>query len=785
MIDQEITMPPRIPFCLTSASTAVALALAATAAHADEAPAPVADSDAPILVTARKVKEKLADVPVAITAIGGDQMRSNDHVRLEDLNQLVPSTNAVVTNGHQTSISIRGIGNNPGSDGLENSAGVFVDGVYLGRPGMAATDLIDIRQVEVLRGPQGTLFGKNTTAGALNITTELPDFNWHMRAQATYGNYNYQQYQGTVSGPISDTLAFRATGYSTSRDGTINDVTTGQKVGTLGRQGGRLQLLYKPSSNLSIRLIGEYAREQQSQGAVTTLASLGVTPASLATKEAATGATLVADPTGRTTASSGPFATGTRQAAGSAEVNWTFGGGFTLTSISAYRHWTYNSASETTGSSASVIYGGYHIHDDQFTQELRLAFPRMGNVDLVTGLFYFRQQVHTDQYSTYGADAAAWLSGIPNALLPTYAQYSTSVATLLAYNNTTWDTFANPLTNSYAGFGQANWHVTPHWNITGGLRLTYETKGETVYRPVPVSSTTGATVAALASQASGPWQASISNTAPSFLISTDYKVSPGVMVYGLVSRGQKAGGLNTSVPASGLGTAALEVKPETATNVEVGIKGDLPRQHLSFSLDAFHTQISNYQANVLETVNSQVVQLLTNAGSARTQGIEAEASWRPVEGLTLHGFAAYNDAKYISYTNGPCPVEVTGRSTCDLSGKPITGAPKWTTGVNGGYEHALGRILVGYANAEYSWRSRYFGSADDSVLSQTGHYGLLNLRAGIRSADQVWDLSIWGKNVTNVHYATNYFNYSSLLPGTYAAFFGDPATYGATLRFSF
>jgi iron complex outermembrane receptor protein len=769
---------------MACALIAIVFGTTATAADATDAAADPADSGE-VVVTARKVRERLQDVPVAITAISGDQLRQNDHIRLEDLNQLSPSTVVVVTNGHQSSVSIRGLGNNPGSDGLENSAGIFIDGVYLGRPGMAAMDLIDIQQIEQLRGPQGTLFGKNTTAGALNITTALPSFTFGVRAAATYGNYNYQQYQASITGPISDTLAVRVTGYRTTRGGLIDNITTGQKTSTLGREGGRVQLLYKPSDDFSIRLIGEYAREQQSSGAVTVVPSEGVSFASIQAKLTATGAKLAIDPDGLTTAADGPVETGTRQAAGSAEINWKLGGGFTLTSITAYRFWQYRSRSDTEGSSADVLFGGYYIHDRQWSQEVRLAFPRMGNVDAIAGLYYFSQSVHTDQHTDYGVDAAAWLSGISNALLPVYARYSPALAGLLAYNSTKWDTFADPMTHSYAAFGQAIWHVTPQWNITGGIRVTHETKEEDVYRPVPVSRITGAPVPALASQAGGPVHAALSNTAPSFLISTDYHVSPGIMAYALVSRGQKAGGLNTTLPPTGLGGAALKVNAEVATNYEIGLKTDLLAHRLILNVDLFRTDVRNYQANVLEAVNNQVVQLLTNAGRARTQGVEAEATLHPLRNLTLHGFIGYNDAKYLSYINGPCPLEVTGKATCDLSGKPIAGAPKYTAGINGTYEQPISGRLVAYFSPEYSWRSHYFGSLDDSIYSLTGNYGLINLRLGVRTEDQRWDVSLWGRNVGNRHYATNYFNYGALLPGTYVGFFGDPATYGATLRFNF
>ena len=773
----------RRKYLMCSAALLAAMPVRAMAGEtaADAADAPVDD----IVVTARKTRERLQDVPLAITAVGGADLRRNDHIRLEDLNQLVPSANVVVTNGHQASISIRGLGNNPGSDGLENSASLFLDGVYLGRPGMAATDLIDVQQIEVLRGPQGTLFGKNTTAGAVNITTEAPSFTLGARGQATYGNFNYQQYQGSLTGPITDRLAFRVTGYRTTRDGIVDNITTGRKTSGLGRDGARLQLLWKPTDDLSVRLIGEYSSEQQSSGAVTVIPSMGLTPAAIQAKLTATGAKIAIDPTGRTTAVDGPVATGTKQGAGSAQIDWTFGGGFKLTSITAFRYWQYRSDSDTEGSSADVIYGGYYIQDRQWTQEVRLALPRMGNVDALVGLYYFNQYVETDQHLNYGKDAAAWLSGIPNSLLPVYAKVSPQIAGLLAFNNTRWDTLANPLTHSIAGFGQVNWHVTPKWNVTVGLRETHETKREDVSRPIPVAAATGLPVTALASQAAAPIHAAISNTAASFLFSTDYHPSESVMVYGLVSRGQKAGGLNTTLPPTGLGADALKVEPEVATNYEIGIKSELWDRRIQLNLNLFRTEIRNYQANVLKEVNGQVVQLLTNAGRVRTQGVEAEATLRPVENLTLHGYVAYNDAKYRSYPAGPCPIETTGRPTCDLSGRPVAGAPRWTTGINGTYEHDLGRGLVGYGSAEFSYRSHFYGSLDDSRLTVTGGYGLLNLRAGVREKNGLWDLSVWGRNVTNAVYASNYFNYGSILPGTYVAFFGDPATYGATLRFNF
>lgn len=736
-----------------------------------------------IVVTARKVEERLKDVPIAISAFGGKQLRDNGHIRLEEMGQFAPNTSIVISNGHQSSIAIRGLGTNPGNDGLEGSTGVFLDGVYLGRPGMVSMDLIDIQQLEVLRGPQGTLFGKNTTAGAINITTALPSFRLGFQGQASFGNFGYQQYQGSLTGPITDTLAARITAYGTTRDGTTTDIHTNTKISTLNRSGVRGQLLYKPSDDFSIRLIGEYSREQQSTGAVQLFNRPSITPAALQTKLDATGATIVFDPRGRTTTTDGPVETGVRQTAFSAEINWKIAD-FTLTSISAYRRWIYRSFADSDGTSADFYNAGFDIHDNQYSQEIRLTFPHMGQFDAIAGLYYFNQKIDVDGITSYGSDSAAWLAGLPLSTIEAAAPTTPKLAALLAYNNSRWDNIAVPVTNSYAAFGQATWHATSRWNLTAGVRVTHEAKHETVSRPNPYSTLTGLPVAGLASSVVAPVYLSTSDTAPSFLFSTDYHLDQDVMLYGLISRGQKAGGLNTTPPTGTITIDNLKIRPEVATNYEIGMKGDVLDHHLAFSASLFLTNVTGYQATYIAPVGagSAIVTLLTNAGKVQTKGFEAEATLVPVPGMSLRGFVGYTDARYKSYTNGPCPLEITGQSFCDLTGKPVSGTPKWSTGITGNYVRGFNDRIDGYLNAEFSWKSAYFGSLDDSIYSKTGNYGILNLRAGIRSHNERWDISVWGKNITNQAYVTTAANFNALVPGLYLSTFGDPRTYGVTLR---
>ncbi len=774
-----------------SAASGFALMMAAPAAFAQTAnlPGTKPSNDSgqlsEVVVTARKQTERLQDVPIAITALNGARLGQDLHYRIEDLNQLVPDTNIVIDNAHQTSFGIRGLGNNPGNDGLEGSTGVFLDGVYLGRPGMAATDYIDIDQIEVLRGPQGTLFGKNTTAGAVTITTELPSFHFGGDGQVSFGNYGYHQYQATVTGPlVDDVLAGRLTAFQTDRNGDVKNVTTGADTNDLGRYGVRGQLLFTPGTAFKLRLIGEYEEEAQSAGAVVTLNSLGATPAAVEKKLQVTGAQVAIDPDGLETAVNGPTRTGAKQAAFSGQADWKVGG-FTLTSITAYRNWTYQSLSDIDGSSADVAASGYNVHDYQWSQELRVAPPKIGPFETVAGLYYFSQNIYSDAITEYGSEAAAWLSGIPNASLPTYAKLSPAVAALLQYNDSRWDVLATPVTHSYAAFGQAIWRVMPKWNITLGFRETYETKAETVSRAEPISTLTGLPNPGLKSDISAPLGVAINNAAPSFLVSTDYHVLPTTMVYGLISQGEKAGGLNSTLPTAGVGVSSLIVKPETATDYETGFKGEFLDRRLSLDLAAFITEVRDYQATYETTVNGSSVQILTNVGKVRTEGVEAESTFKPFAGMTLHAEGAYDDAYYASYTNGLCPAETTGQAYCNLTGRPVAGAPKWTAGFSGLYEHAVLDRFVAYIDGEYSFKSHYFGYLDDSKYTITGDYALVNLRAGLRSIAGAWDLMFWGKNIFNVHYANNYLSYGALLPGLYVPYFGDPATYGVSLRAHF
>ncbi len=226
-----------------------------------------------VTVTSRRRVENSQDVPTAMSVLGGETLESQRIYRVQDLQQLVPSTNVAYVHARQSSVSIRGLGNNPASDGLEGSVGLYLDNVYLGRPGMASFDLLDIEQLEVLRGPQGTLFGKNTTAGVINIGTRAPSFTPERSVEISGGEDGYFQARGTISGPLGETLAGRLSAYRTRDDGYVKNLHDGNTLNGGARQGFRGQLLFKPNDDFSLRWIGDYNEEDSDNGVLTLFSS--------------------------------------------------------------------------------------------------------------------------------------------------------------------------------------------------------------------------------------------------------------------------------------------------------------------------------------------------------------------------------------------------------------------------------------------------------------------------------------------------------------------------------
>jgi iron complex outermembrane receptor protein len=723
-----------------------------------------------VTVTARKRNENEQAVPIALTAISGSQLEDRNITQIQQLRFQAPSLSVTVGNPRITNFAIRGLGNNQAADGLSASVGLYMDGVYLDRQGMANFDLLDIDQVEVLRGPQGTLFGKNTTAGAVSFSTLAPEFKYQLDGTIKLGDYGFNQSQIRVTGPITDTLAFRISVYATNRNGYVDDIYDGRNLLSLHRQGARAQLLYRPGNDFSWRVIGEYGREKDSAGAAVLYSkgpSASPNPSFLAYDSWAgnLGINPVFNPVGLVNDQNGHQQQTELEYAATSLLEWRLGE-LTLNSITGWRYWSFEPHNDPDWTYADVLRDtGTTNRVRQFSQELRLTSPTNQALEYALGVYYFWRNLTGDTLLQYGSQYSAGLGAAGNPAL----------------NNGSSHLNANLSNNSYALFFQGTWHMDPQWNFTAGLRGTYELAEGTISRAAfsGGSGTPPPTVA--------PYSGSIStsNLTPSALATLDYHPDDNLMVYGTVSYSAKAGGFNPAVPSTVSGIvlpiSTLKVNPERIVNFELGSKGELMDRRLKLNLSAYWAEVYDYQAATLMQFSTGALQLLlTNVGAVRSRGFEAETVFLPVDHFRLDASLAYNEASYRSFPNAPA-VQGSSGFTQNLSGRPVVQSPKWGVSLGVSYDQNIATNMDGYARGEVGFKSGYFGYNDDSSYSHVGGATVADVRVGLTYRN--FDVSAWVQNIGD---ARLFYNVLPVQTGSagYAAFVAEPRTFGVTLRIS-
>ena len=723
-----------------------------------------------VVVTARRREENVQSVPIAVTAVSGADLEASGTSQIQQLAFEAPGLVVVTPNPRQTSFAIRGLGNNPAANGLSASVGLYVDGIYLDRPGMANFDLLDVDHVEVLRGPQGTLFGKNTTAGAVSFNTQAPDFTYGAKGVVSLGDLGLNQIQASATGPITDTLAFRLTAYDTNRDGYVRDIYTGQDLDSLHRQGLRGQLLWKPADDISWRLIGEYGHENDSASAAI-LYSKG--PGSSANPKfvsydqwaANLHITPLWDPNALTSTENGFQQQTTRQYSVTSLADWDLGS-VTLNSVTGWRRWAFVPHNDFDWASVDVIrQQGSADTVQQFSQELRVTSPTGGAFDYVAGAYYFWRELASTATTSYGSQYSQGLGAVGNAAL----------------NNGTTNTFTKLDNNSYALFAQGTWHFDPLWDLTVGARETYELAKGSINR-VAFTGGTGTPPATVA-----PYFGTVANAnwTPSGLATLSYKPADGILAYGTISYGAKAGGFNPTVPQTTTGvilpTSTLKVRPEKAENAELGVKSELLDNRLILNVDAYWTNVYGYQANTTVSNSTGALQsTITNVGAVRSRGLEGELTALPFPDLKLNASVAFNDATYRSFVNAPV-VQGSTATVQNLSGRPVAFSPRWSLDLGATYTRTLTAEFDGYVSADLGFKSSVFGYIDDSPYSRIGGYGVVGLRAGLVHGN--YDLSVWARNLGDARYQYMVIT-ASTGSGGYVAIPAEPRIVGVTLKAS-
>lgn len=834
-------MLAHLPLILLAQATAAPQAIPAGPASADQNPAGQNDAgrvdtaqpnDGDILVTARRRAETAQTVPIALSVLSGASLAQVGAYNVNRLQQQVPSLQFYSSNPRNSAINIRGLGAPFGltNDGIEQGVGFYVDGVYIGRIGASTFDFVDVDRVEVLRGPQGTLYGKNTTSGAINITTRPPSFTPEARVELSGGNYAFLQAKTSLSGPITDNLAVRLSTSATTRDGTIYDVASNTDLHRQRNLGVRGQALWKPTDSLSFTLSGDF-NVQNPLCCVQIYARTGATQRPLTRQYAALAAAFVNPRTGApgyTPPSFNPFDRVTdldaninsRQEIGGASLvaNWDVGFA-TLTSVSAWRYWDWQPANDRDFIGLPITTVSQNpSQQKQYSQELRLASNGTHRLDYTVGAFFFNQHIDTQGSQVQGSAASRYLLSGGDAARPAVLNGLTSTNTI-HFDNT-----------SFAVFGKLNWKVTDRLHLQPGIRVNYDKKSgfyESIvsinngtYNFVATADNVNALVAAtpLGSAARTTINNQLNTLAPqryspefsawnvSGDVTLSYDFSRDVHGYATYAKSFKSGGINLSglplnTANTGVDLTTQTVKPEKVDAFELGLKTQFLDRRLTLNVAAFWTEIGDYQATVNNGQLTVIRGYLANAGKVRSRGAEFDASFRPSRQLSLYVNGAYTDATYRKFVNAPCPPELSGgtvtqgasgnagvagqpsAATCDISGSRLPGISKWSFSYGGEYDvpvgGAGGQVYVGY---DGSYRSRFSSNPSESAYTWIEGYALSSFRLGYR--EDKLNIFAWVHNA----FDQNYFELLSTQSGSTGLIVGqpgEPRTFGATVSRSF
>jgi len=707
-------MPQRQSFAIKtsvlSQAVAAAIALGAMPTFAAQGDEESVSLQA-VTVTATRRAESLQKVPVAVSVVDGEQLERDNRNGVASIVQQVPSLNfRTGASNKDTSLFIRGVGTISTSPGVEPTVATVIDGVVYGRPGQATLDLLDLERIEVLRGPQGTLFGKNASAGVLNIVTKAPTEETHGYINQSYYSGNESRTRFGIGGSlIPDTLKGSLTTLFGSYDGNVDNRANGHEVNGYNRKGVRGKLEFTPNDDLTLTLAADYM--QSHDDAPNGVVSKALTPAF-----AGALAPVSASGHSRDIASDYRSHVEDINKGLSAQLDWNLGD-YTLTSITAWRGWdntqwqdgdrlaTITSAFPGTEDKGDLSY-------DQYSQEVRLASPKGEFVEYVGGLFY----MHGKDDETYRRTLVT-----PTGSQRGVADYTTT-------------------SDSYSAFGETTLNFTSRLRGIAGLRWTHDDL-EYDHRRVSTSATTVSGIQP-GTRSSG----SVDEDGWSGRLGVQYDLSDDVMAYVTYSRGYKGPAYNVFFNMQPRDTDAL--KPETSNTWEAGIKASAWDNRLTSNLAVFHSEYDNYQANFFDTVANQVVTRLINAGSVSTEGVELDYALQATQNLKLSGALAYTRARIDQFS---CPAGAA--ASCNVDGKTLPYSPDWKSYVRADYSIPLANGLDVELGTDYSWQSEVQYDISQNPDTKQGAYGIWNASIALADYTNGWRVALLGKNLADKSYS--------------------------------
>jgi iron complex outermembrane receptor protein len=717
-------------------------------------PAPDATTVGEVVVTARRTTESLQKTPVSVSAFSQKQLDAVGARNTTDLQGLVPNMNIVQGRGSSdaTNIYIRGVGQPDALQTFDPAVGVYIDDVYYARIRGTMFDLLNLQDLEVLRGPQGTLYGKNTIGGAMKLTTVKPGDSLQAGVDLTVGTYDTVDVKGYVSGPVTDTLSLGLSALSDSHSGYVKDpLNPGRTYNDQDTQAARAQLAWRPASDFRVDLSLDYTDENphMTVGQAThSLASAFGTPL-----YTVSGNTPPKWDWKTSTSPNEPNKEPLQSMGASAVETWNINSAFTLKSITAFRHLKYDDYIDIDATPSNVGDVQVAVDQSQYSQELQLDY-KSGPWSVVSGAFYMYEHITSNQDS-YGSD---------------YVEPFTFLRTISDNLHTT----------SVALYSNATYAVSDKFHITAGVRLTQETK------KYFFTTTVFSDLGFIAGTYNTPFQSdpkTWGDVAPT--ISADYRITPNAMVYARAAEGFQSGGFNgRAEPGSGVDP----YKPENIISYEVGAKTDWLGHRLRLNGDVFYNHFKDFQATVEATqlvggIN-EAVDAVVNAGGLDISGVELEAVAAPTKALRIDAEIGYLDAHYTSFYDQRFPENSRAGQTPAFS-------PKWTIRLGPSYHWDLpfgvvtlsdqvrfrSSMALAIDNTPYGgfqrlpgmWQNGYW--VDDAELVWT-------------SLDHHYSLGVYAKNIGNVVYRTdaqNFYTVGQIL----TAYYGDPETVNVTLRYRY
>ncbi|MCM8729812.1 TonB-dependent receptor [Hephaestia sp. GCM10023244] len=751
--------------CLALLGGTSALAFAAAPAGAqttpaqDDAPTPSDQVDAArqdtvgaIIVTAQRRAERDIDVPLSVTAFDARMVENLSASFLIDVGTKVP--NVQFTPGtNSPGIAIRGVSSQSNINaGFPPAIGVYVDEVYQGRDPTFNTILNDIERVEVLRGPQGTLYGKNTIGGAINIVTRDPTNAFGFSGDLNYGNYNFVQARGSLGGAIvEDKLLIRLSGVHRQRDGFIRNTTTGEKLNDLNSDGARAVVVANISPAVTLRLSADYFGEEGTTALETGPVTLAALPAfaGIPPQDASDNIVQLNAP---------EFAR--RELYGfSGRFDIDMGPAM-LTSITAWRRYTSDFNDDSDGLPIDAFEVGRQENGTNFSQELRLTSTGSGALSWITGFYYYAEDTRNHRRIALGDDMPLLLVGdLAGVVFPGYG--GEQARTDSRIDGSSW-----------ALFGSTTYKLTDRLSLTAGLRYTHERKDLTYeQRHTQVySGGLGGSIIPNFAVAIPERRERYTDNRLTGDASLSYAFSPDHVGYLRFSRGFKAGGFQTDVISPPFGaTDRLGFDPETVDNYEAGFKSYLFGHKVRFNIAAFLMDWRDKQEQIFTGLSF----LIRNAANARSKGMEVEISAQPVAGLSLDANLGYLDTRYTDFPGN------------SLEGRHFPNLPKWTWSTGAQYTAAVSSDFELTVRGDVNHRGETYNQPNTNVFVISEGLTTINSRLGVQRADGQWGVYLWGRNLADVKRLGigSSFPFPNATITTRNAGFGR--TFGAELRVNF